>query len=262
MLPAFFVAHGSPTLVVEQDAYTRFLAELGAELKPRAVVIFSAHWLSGVQEISAVPRYHTIHDFFGFPEELYQIEYPAAGDPALAAEIGRLLSRHQVAHRLNRSRGLDHGAWVVLRLMYPDATIPVVAMSVNPRLSPAEQYRIGQALAPLRRQNVLILASGGSVHNFKTMRWWDESQQGDRWAEAFDQWVSDRARAWDLEALFAYRTRAPHADLAVPLPGVEHFIPFFYAMGAADDQRVCRERFRSYRYGNLSHTVWQFGEAA
>lgn len=259
MLPAFFVAHGSPMLALEEDPYTLFLRTLGARLKPEAIAVFSAHWESERQAVSINQRYATIHDFGGFPEALYRIEYPAPGNPQLARRIGALLSGQGLPYRTEAARGLDHGAWVVLRLMYPDASIPVVAMSIDPALTPDEQYRIGQALAPLRREGVLILASGGSVHNFTTMRWDDEAEP-DPWAVAFDEWVSDRATAWDLTALFAYRSRAPHANLAVPPDGSEHFIPFFYAMGAADDQRTARNLFRSYRYGNLSHAVWQFGE--
>lgn len=258
MLPAFFVAHGSPMLAVEDNPYTQVLHHLGSTMNPRAIVLFSAHWESETQAVSAVDRYSTIHDFGGFPEALYRIQYPARGDAALAEAIGRLLSQHGVDHRFDRARGLDHGAWVVLRLLYPDAQVPIVAMSVNPDLSPQEQYNVGKALSTLRAEDVLIIGSGGTVHNFRTMRWTDESAV-DPWAAAFDGWVLDKAAQWDLDALFAYESAAPYAHLAVPPHGREHFVPLFYAMGAADDQRTAREIHRSYRFGNLSHAVWQFG---
>ena len=139
---------------------------------------------------------------------------------------------------MDRYRGLDHGAWVPLKLIYPEATVPVVQMSVNPWAPPAEQYRIGQALAPLRREGVMILASGGTIHNFRTIRW-DDPPEADAWAVAFDDWLLERIAGWDLPALFDYEQQAPGARLAVPPGGNEHFIPLFYALGAADDQRTC-----------------------
>lgn len=259
MLPSFFVAHGSPMLAVEDNAYTQALGQLGAHLQPKAIVLFSAHWESETQAVSAVEQYRTIHDFGGFPDLLYQIQYPARGDAAITEKIASRLTQYGVPHRLDGSRGLDHGAWVVLRLLYPNAQVPVVAMSVNPALPPAEQYRLGKALAALRADDVLIIGSGGTVHNFATMRLRHDDGKVDAWAVTFDGWLLEKAANWDLDSLFAYETAAPYAQMAVPPHGKEHFIPLFYAMGAADDQRTVREVHRSYRFGNLSHTIWQFG---
>jgi len=251
--PAYFIAHGSPMLALEDDPYTRFVCDLGRTLRPRAAVVFSAHWESPVQRVSDVEHYGTMHDFGGFPRALYQVTYPAKGDQALARRIRQALPEAQP----DGGRGLDHGAWMVLRMLFPEANVPVVAMSVNPDASPQEQYEVGAALADLRRDDVLIIASGGTVHNFSTMRL--QGGETDPWAVAFDDWVLEQAKGWDLNALFDYEYRAPHARLAVPANGKEHFIPLFYAMGAADDQRTARELHRSYSYGNLSHAVWQFG---
>lgn len=260
MIPAFFVAHGSPMLAVEDNEYTRFLESLGRTLNPKAILLFSAHWESDTQLVSAVDRYATIYDFGGFPEELYRIQYPARGDAGMAEEVGRLLAAQSIPHQFDRRRGLDHGAWVPLRRLFPQAGVPVVAMSVNPELSPAEQYAIGRALSGLRRQDVLIIASGVTAHNFGTLRWRSPAAAPDPWAVEFDDWVLSKAAAWDLPSLFAYESQAPNVKLAVPPRGNEHFIPLFYALGAADDQRTAQELHRSYQFGNLSHVVWQFGE--
>jgi 4,5-DOPA dioxygenase extradiol len=246
-------------LAVEENEYTQFLEGLGRTLKPKAILLFSAHWESDAQQIGAVDKYSTIYDFGGFPEELYRIQYPAPGDHGLAAEVGRLLTNHGFPCQLDQRRGLDHGAWVPLRRLFPDADVPVVAMSVNPDLAPQEQYAIGQALSGLRREDVLIIASGVTVHNFGTLRWRSPDAAPDAWAVAFDDWVLGKASAWDLQSLFAYESLAPNATRAVPPQGNEHFIPLFYALGAADDQRIAKELHRSYQFGNLSHVVWQFG---
>ncbi|GMA51040.1 dioxygenase [Alicyclobacillus contaminans] len=258
MLPSLFIAHGAPLLAVEANEYTQFLRELGENLpRPRAVVLFSAHWLAGVQRVSAVDTYETIHDFGGFPEELYQIQYPAKGDAEMARAVEARLAEHGIPSAVDTGRGLDHGAWVVLRLLYPEADVPVVAMSVNPRLTPAEQYDIGKALAALRQEDVLLIGSGGTVHNLGALAW-NASQPND-WALAFDQWLERHVKAWDLGSLFQYEALAPHARLAVPPHGNEHFAPLLYAMGAADDVRTAALLHRSYRYGSLSQSVWQFG---
>jgi len=256
--PAIFAAHGSPMLALEENEYTRALRALGERYNPRAIVVFTAHWETSPQFVSDVARYDTIHDFGGFPPELYRMQYPAPGDPATAARVAGLLKEAGVPFTVDRRRGLDHGAWVPLKLMYPGAGVPVVQMSVNPWAPPEEQYRIGRVLAPLRREGVMILASGGTIHNFATIRW-EDPPEADAWAVAFDDWLLARMTAWDLPALFDYEKQAPGARLAVPPGGHEHFIPLFYALGAADDRRTVRELHRSYRYGNLSHALWEFG---
>ncbi|MDZ5473673.1 class III extradiol ring-cleavage dioxygenase [Bacillus sp. 31A1R] len=260
MLPSFFIAHGAPLLAIENNEYTRFLESLGTKLpKPKAIVLFSAHWESDVQKISNVSEFDTIYDFGGFPEELYQIKYPAKGDSKVSTEIEDLLATEGIPCETNTSRGLDHGAWVVLRRIYSKADIPVISMSVNPSLSPAEQYKIGKSLAHLREKNILIIASGGTVHNLRAVRM-DGRTEVDQWALDFDQWLEEKLSSWDLESLFNYETLAPAAQHAVPPFGKEHFIPIYYAMGAADQEKTSILLHRSYRYGNLSHSVWQFGE--
>lgn len=257
MLPSLFIAHGAPTLAIESNEYTAFLAELANRYpKPKAIVIFSAHFETPVQAVGRVEAYETIHDFYGFPEEMYRLRYPAKGDLALADRVKALLDDQQIPTQLNEQRGLDHGAWVILRLLYPAADVPVISMSVNPFLTPEEQYRIGKALSALRREDILIIGSGGTVHNLRQINW--NASQPDAWAVAFDDWLIDRLQKWDTAELFDYETKAPHARQAVPRN--EHFVPLFYAMGAADDSPSAQLLYRSYQFGSLSLTCWQFGK--
>ncbi|QSO48052.1 dioxygenase family protein [Alicyclobacillus mengziensis] len=261
MLPSLFIAHGAPLLAAQENEYTAFLNHLGRTLeRPKAIVLFSAHWESQVQRVSEMQDvYDTIYDFGGFPPELYEIKYPAKGAPELAKQVKDLLRGQGIAVQTDFQRGLDHGAWVVLRLLYPNADIPVVSMSVSPGLEPIHQYRVGQALSTLREQGVLIIGSGGTVHNLRALRMHGGFEQVDEWAADFDSWLQDHLTTWDLDSLYEYDQLAPGARMAVPDFGNEHFVPLFYAMGAADDSRKAELLYRDYQYGNLSHSVWQFG---
>lgn len=258
MMPSLFIAHGAPLLAIENNDYTQFLNQLGQDLpRPKAIVLFSAHWESEVQQISDVDQYSTIYDFGGFPPSLYTIQYPAPGNHDLAKEIGDLFTKNGISFKNDTTRGLDHGAWVVLRMLYPNADIPVIAMSVNPNLTPEEQYNIGKSLSELREKDILIIGSGGTVHNLRAVKWVDNGE-ADSWALEFDDWLANKLGSWDLPSLFNYESLAPNASLAVPPYGKEHFIPLFYAMGAADASQKATLLHRSFRYGNLSHSVWQF----
>ncbi|MED1204162.1 DODA-type extradiol aromatic ring-opening family dioxygenase [Heyndrickxia acidicola] len=259
MMPSFFIAHGAPLLAIENNNYTKFLNQLGQDLpRPKAVVLFSAHWVSETQMVSRVDQYSTIYDFGGFDPSLYTIQYPAGGNHDIAQEIEELLTKNGISFQNETTRGLDHGAWVILRMLYPNADIPVIAMSVNPMLAPEEQYKIGKALSVLRTKDILIIGSGGTVHNLRALKPTDNGE-ADSWAVEFDDWLSQSLQNWDLPSLFKYASLAPNAQLAVPPYGNEHFVPIFYAMGAADNDRKATLLHRSFRYGNLSHSVWQFG---
>jgi 4,5-DOPA dioxygenase extradiol len=259
MIPSYFIAHGAPLLAIEKNDYTQFLNELGNNLpRPKAIVVFSAHWVSRVQMVSEVNDYETIYDYYGFPEEMYHIKYNAKGEQNISKEVQGLLASQGIPVAVDTQRGLDHGAWVVLSMLYPDADIPVISMSVAPHLTPEEQYKIGQSLSSLRENDILIIASGGTVHNLRAVRF-EEDGNVDQWAVDFENWLESHVNKWDLETLFNYSSLAPNAPIAVPPNGAEHFIPIFYAMGAADDTKTAKLLHRSYRYGNLSHAVWQFG---
>lgn len=160
MIPSLFITHGTPMLAVEDTTYSRYLEELGRTFpRPQAIILFSAHWESDVQMISEIDEYSMMYDFGGFPNELYQVIYPAKGSKEVSLQVQELLNAAGIANRAERERGLDHGSWTILKRMYPDADIPLIAMSVNPSLTPAEQYAIGKSLAPLREQDVLIIGS-------------------------------------------------------------------------------------------------------
>lgn len=257
--PALFIAHGSPTLAIEQNAYTEFLRQLGQTTlePPKAVVIFSAHWEAPVQWVTTDTAHSTMHDFYGFPEDMYAIEYPAPGSPELSGEIEEIFRSHNLPYKPSAGRGLDHGAWVVLRLLFPSADIPVVALSVDAKREPEEQYAIGKMLAELRHRNILVIGSGGLVHNLRLLD--GEAREPAEWAVEFDDWVGRQLQSWDLRQLFDYDRKAPHVRMAIPSYGREHFAPLLYAMGAADDERQAVKLFQDYQYGSLSLNCWKFG---
>ena len=259
MFPTLFVAHGAPSLVLEDNDYTRQLKALGETqfAKPKAVIIFSAHWITKRPTLSIADPYETIHDFSHFPSILSKMRYPASTDVGTARRVEELFGQNGIPFDIDIHRGLDHGAWVVLQFMYPAADIPVVSMSVTPSWQPRELYQIGHALARLREEGILIIASGGTVHNLTRLDW--QATQTEPWAREFDLWLEERLSHWDLSSLYRYDALAPHAQLAVPPGQNEHFVPIFYTMGAATDTPKATLRHRSYQYGHLSHSIWQFG---
>ncbi|MCF2938055.1 dioxygenase [Paenibacillus alkaliterrae] len=255
MIPSYFFAHGAPSIVLDQNAYTAFIKKFTASTpKPKAIVLFSAHWEQSMQTISAVDTYSTIYDFSGFQDELYQMTYPAKGERSLSDQIQSLFSKQGIQSEMDEERGLDHGAWAVLKLIYPEADVPVVALSVNRYLTNDQQYQIGRALSELREQDVLIIGSGGTVHNLRRLNW--QGEGNDEWAESFDNWLQSKLETWDVDALFNYRELAPYSKEAVPTN--EHFIPLLLAMGAGDKNRQAKLLHRSYQFGNLSLSCWQF----
>jgi 4,5-DOPA dioxygenase extradiol len=234
-MPSIFVGHGSPMTALEDNDTTRAWRRLGERLpRPRAVLAISAHWETKGVLITAAERPRTIHDFYGFPPELYAKQYPAPGDPALAQQLQGMLAPYARADL--DSWGYDHGTWSVLTHMYPDADVPVVQLSMDVRLGPRGHYQIGQALAPLRDQGVLIFGTGNIVHN---LRLYDRrpGAPAQPWAQRFTDVVKAKVLAGDHEALIDYAHLDPEVDLAFPEP--EHFHPLLYVLGAqAPGERV------------------------
>ncbi|WP_281884662.1 class III extradiol ring-cleavage dioxygenase [Paenibacillus sp. YYML68] len=256
MLPTIFVAHGLPTLAMEHSRYTSMLQTLGATLpRPDAIVIISAHWQTIRPHVGAPIRFRAIHDYFGYPEELYRLEYEASGDIALALQINKQLELEGIHAELDDERGLDHGAWSVLKWMYPRGDVPIVSMSVCPSRVPEEHYRIGRAIAALRQRNVLVIGSGGTVHNLEQLAWSDETVTS--WALTFDQWLQDRLETWDIDRLFHYQDEAPCAAEAMPTR--DHLAPLLIAMGAAHEGKKAKLLHRQYQNGCLSLSCWMFG---
>jgi 4,5-DOPA dioxygenase extradiol len=258
--PALFVSHGSPMLALAgEHPYARALGGFAAGLaaRPRAVLALSAHWqTSGSVRVTAQARPATLHDFKGFPPALFEVEYPAAGDPALAVEILERLAAEGIAAEAEAERGLDHGVWSVLRHLFPEADVPVVQVSL-PSAPPAELFRLGEALRPLRDTGVMVLASGGLLHNFRAMDWSREDAPADDWAREAEAWIMARVEARDLEGLFAYRAAWPLAKLVAPTS--EHFDPLFAALGAAHEEEAPTGIFQGFQYRTLSLRSFAFG---
>ncbi|HSN93329.1 MAG TPA: class III extradiol ring-cleavage dioxygenase [Anaeromyxobacteraceae bacterium] len=248
--PVLFVAHGAPTVALEGGPYAAALAALGASCpRPRALAVVSAHWTTDwTVGITSAERHRLIYDFGGFPEALYRLEYPAAGAPEVAARAAELLDAAGFHPRLDSVRGLDHGTWIPLRLAWPAADVPVVQIAL-PEVPAEALIRFGRALAPLRDEGVLLLASGGVVHNLGAVRFGDQGPV-DHWARAFDEWISGRLEARDQEALVRWRELGPHADLAAP--STEHFDPLLVAVGAGREEDRLETVHRGFQHGNLS----------
>jgi 4,5-DOPA dioxygenase extradiol len=256
MLPSLFIAHGAPTIVIEDNEYTKFLKNYSAGIKrPKAIIVFSAHWEASVQLIGGSPSYEMIYDFFGFPRELYSITYDSASDIPTAQAIQKLLSENNVPSKIDESRGIDHGAWTILKLMYPDTDIPIITMSVNTKLMPEEQYEIGKSLSKLKEEDYLIICSGGIVHNFSKVRF-NGSENVDGWAADFNNWIMEKIYKWDMEELFNYEKLAPNAKLAVPRN--EHFINLLIALGTGNNKKKANLLKSVYQFGNLSLDFWEF----
>jgi 4,5-DOPA dioxygenase extradiol len=259
-LPALFVSHGAPTLAIEQNETASFLRGLSVQLaRPRAILCVSAHWNTQAPTVSAAAQPETIYDFGGFPAELYRIRYSAPGAPALAERVADLLGAAGFPAEVSPTRGLDHGAWVPLSLIYPEADVPVTQLSVQPDAGAAHHFRVGRALAPLRREGVLILATGSVTHNLARL---SAGAAPPDWAAQFADWLGERVTGGTVAELLSYRRLAPHATLAHPTE--EHLLPLFVAIGAGsrDDELRAEALHRGWTMGSLSMDAYRFGEHA
>jgi 4,5-DOPA dioxygenase extradiol len=262
--PSLFISHGAPTLLIEDSPTRSFLQRLGEWLgRPRAILCVSAHWETDEPAVTAGSHPETIYDFYGFPRALYEHVYPAPGDPELARKIRDRIAAAGMPARLDPNRGLDHGAWVPLSLMYPRADIPVLQLSVQPSRGPDHHLTLGRALQPLRGEDVLILGSGSLTHNLQdVMRRLRSESEADRnavvpWAAEFEQWVDGVLMTGDWDALARYRGLAPEAALAHPT--VEHLLPLHAAAGAGGGPGA--PIHRAFAYGSLSMAAYAFPEA-
>ncbi len=257
MLPALFVSHGAPTLPLSDSPARDFLAGLAATLpRPRAILAVSAHWETAQPAVSAAAHPATIHDFRGFPAALYQLRYPAPGDPALAGRVRTLLEAAGFAASLDPERGLDHGAWVPLLLAWPAADIPVLQLSVQ-RLGPEHHLRLGAALARLRAEDVLVLGSGSWTHDLGRFRGQAEDAPAAPDVTEFAEWMDAALREQRLDDLLDYRARAPHA--AQNHPTEEHLLPVFVALGAAGPHAPARRLHASAMFSMLRMDAYAFG---
>ncbi|MDB6146271.1 MAG: aromatic ring-opening dioxygenase [Pseudomonas sp.] len=255
MFPSLFISHGSPMLALEPGASGPALARLAAEMpKPKAIVIVSAHWESQDILVNGNPQPETWHDFGGFPAALFAVQYPAPGLPSLTAEVTELLTAAGLPARIDTQRPFDHGVWVPLSLMYPQADIPVVQVSLPSRQGPALQTRVGHALASLREQGVLVIGSGSITHNLRELDWHAGPESVEPWALEFRDWIVDKLASNDESALHDYRRQAPHA--VRNHPSDEHLLPLYFARGAGGEFSIAHQGFTM---GALGMDIYRFG---
>lgn len=248
-MPALFVGHGNPMNSISDNPYTRGWAGLGEVLPtPRAILAISAHWYIPATCITIAPLPRTIHDFYGFPQKLFEIDYPAPGSPELAEEVADLLVPDRVAP--DSEWGLDHGTWSVLRHIYPRAHVPVVQLSLDMRLSPEKHFELGQRLQALREEGVLVIGSGNIVHNLPAFNWTNPSSEPPGWAVDFEEWNRNMFLAGQADALVDYLGRGKMADWSAPTP--EHYLPLLYLAGLQDQTDMASFPVEGFDGGSMS----------
>jgi 4,5-DOPA dioxygenase extradiol len=257
-IPTVFVSHGAPTLSLEHVPARQFLVDLGSRYRSiRAVLCISAHWNTPRPCVTSGKIHKTIHDFYGFAPELYSIEYPSKGSPDLAGQVVDLLTSAGLPCDLDPTRGLDHGAWVPLRLMFPKAEVPIVQLSIQQSLDPVAHVALGEAIQNVRGSGVLVLGSGGAVHPLGN----SHASLGvgaptDDWAKAFNTWLTRAVTSGDHPSLVNYRTVAPYAREAHPYP--DHYMPLLAVFGAAGTGARGIVLHQSWDLGDLGMGAFEF----
>lgn len=250
LAPAMFIGHGSPMNIIRDNAFTRSLADLGTQTPvPPAVLVISAHWLTpGETRVAVNPAPRTIYDFGGFPESLYKVDYPAPGSPdyarAAAAQV------HSVKVHEDHEMGLDHGAWSILRHIWPKADVPVFQLSIDYAKPAAFHYALGQELQALRQRGLMILGSGNIVHNLRMLDWQHEEGPAFDWAAEFDTWARSRLLDGDHAALIDYQRQGKEARLAIPT--TDHYLPMLYTLGTQAKDEQVRFTHESFQHGSIS----------
>lgn len=258
LMPILFLGHGSPMNAIEENEFTNSFKNLSSEfLKPNAVVCISAHWETKGTFVTAMEKPKTIHDFGGFPKELYEIEYPATGNPMLAKDIQNLVQKTQI--ELDHQWGLDHGTWSVLKHIYPEADVPVLQMSIDFTQSPASLYNLGKELQELRKKGVLFIGSGNIVHNLRRVAWnkLNEDNFGFDWAFEANNQFKNLILSNNHKQLLDFTNLGTAANLAIPTP--EHFLPLLYILGMKqknDEISIFNDKAVG---GSLTMTSFKFG---
>ena len=257
MMPVLFLSHGAPSLPLDQGDTGAAWRQIAARLpRPLSILAISAHWETRIPTVGSAVHPETIHDFSGFPEALYELRYPAPGAPQLATEVVQRLRQAGIEAELDETRGLDHGAWIPLSLMYPQGVIPVTQLSIQPEQTPDWHLALGRALRPLREAGVLIIGSGAITHNLRAIFGHAPGESAPAWVIEFCDWIADRIKADDLASLLAYRTLAPYAVLNHPSD--EHLLPLFVALGAAHDMADSQHMNQVMTYGMLAMDAFEF----
>lgn len=252
-LPGLFISHGSPMLAINPEQVGPALERLSLNLpKPEAIIVMSAHWESNALEVSTGIRPDTWHDFRGFPPELYEIRYPAPGQPDLAEDILQLLAEAGFSAHANSTRPRDHGVWMPLLHMYPEADIPVVEIALPMHLSSKEIYAIGQALAPLREKQILLIGSGSITHNLRELSWDRQPAPVPEWASTFRNYVTGKLAHNDFDAVLDWQS-IPYVERNHP--SLEHFAPLFFSMGTGPRFNIVHS---SFSMGSLGMDIYRF----
>lgn len=255
-MPVLFVGHGSPMNAIDKNSYTEHLSKLGETLpRPKAIVTISAHWVTRGTKVLKAEKPETIHDFYGFPAELFAMQYPAKGSPETSARVRELLMKHHAEE--TGEWGLDHGTWAVLHHMYPNADVPVLQLSLNANLSAREHYELAKDLGALRDQGILILGSGNVTHNLRAVDYSPNAKPVD-WAIEFDQLIKTSLLDNNLEQLFA-EDPARHSLWKQAHPTAEHYLPLIYVAGAGSKDGPPSFPHEEIQAGSLSMRSVQYG---
>lgn len=255
-MPSLFIGHGSPMNAIQDNAFTRTLSKLGRELpRPNAILCVSAHWMSEGTWITGMERPKTIHDFYGFPKELFDIEYPAPGNPDMAKAILNEVNDPRI-HLDTETWGLDHGTWSVLRHMYPKADIPVLQLSVYMAQPAQYHFKLGKELAKLRDKGILVVGSGNIVHNLKEIKW-EEGASSYEWAVEFDQWAKEKLIKRDFVALQEDFLKSEAGKMSVP--SMDHYYPLLYTLGTGSEKEELKFEYEEMQNGSISMRCLSFG---
>jgi 4,5-DOPA dioxygenase extradiol len=255
-MPAIFVGHGNPMNAILRNDYTEGWSAIGKAIpKPRAICCISAHWYMPGIAVTSMERPRTIHDFGGFPKELFEYQYPTPGAPEVAARVRELLAPLEV--KLDETWGLDHGTWSVLCHVFPEADVPVVQLSIDETQPAQYHYEVGRKLAAMRDEGVLLMGSGDIVHNLHAYAWGRHPAQPFDWALRFERFARERMLAWDHKPLIGYETLGEDARLSAPTP--EHYLPLLYMLGAATEGERVSFPVEGIDGGSVSMLSVQFG---
>ena len=247
--PAIFIGHGNPMIALEENSHTAAWRRLRPEIpRPRGILSISAHWFVPGTRVTCSEFPETIHDFGGFPQELYEIQYPAPGDPDLARQVQSILKPLSVS--MDESWGLDHGTWSILKYLYPEADVPVIQLSIDALRPAAFHFDLGRRLAPLRSENILILGSGNLVHNLHRYSWDKKTTLPYDWAMRFEANLKERMLADDFGSLVDYPNLGPDAHLSVPTP--DHYLPLLYILGSRQQNEPLSFPVEGFDGGSIS----------